>query len=110
MSNDKSKFYTFFIFTARVYAFVVLLGFCLGQLPFIYFDVPIFKRKPRKGHVMLIADRIKAKLSTWKSVTFSMVCFLYNFVFILGMLLLSNLYTFGFAILFGLGTSLRKRW
>jgi hypothetical protein len=49
------------------------LNFNVGQLPFNYLGVPIFKGKPKVSHLQPIADRIKLKLSAWKASLLSMV-------------------------------------
>lgn len=42
------------------------LGFGQGPLPFTYLGVPIFIGKPRTHFLQPIADKIKAKLVSWK--------------------------------------------
>lgn len=44
-----------------------MIGFNKGSLPFTYLGVPILKVKPKRSYLQLIADKIKYKLSTWKS-------------------------------------------
>lgn len=46
-----------------------LLGFNLGSTSFNY----LFKGKPKKVHLMPIADRIMVKLSSWKGALLSIM-------------------------------------
>ncbi|CAI8601996.1 unnamed protein product [Vicia faba] len=39
----------------------------MGQIPFIYLGVPIFKGRPKKAYLQPIADIIKGKLTAWKA-------------------------------------------
>lgn len=66
ISPNKSKFFTGSIPSWRVNVIADILGFSAGMLPFIYLGVPIFKKKPRKSFLMPIADKVKAKLASWK--------------------------------------------
>lgn len=66
ISSDKSQYFTGSINKSRLANLTRNLGFRVGQLPFVYLGVPIFKGKPRKAYFMPIADRIKAKLASWK--------------------------------------------
>lgn len=51
----------------RLQNFINLLGFSIGSLPFNYLGVPIFKGKPKSIHLQPIADKVKFKLSSWKT-------------------------------------------
>lgn len=67
ISLEKSKFYVGSSTThSRIKSIADMLGFKSGCLPFTYLGVPIFKGKPRKVHLLPIADKIKNKLSSWK--------------------------------------------
>lgn len=65
-SLGKCKFYAGNIPPTRMTAISSLLGFSAGHLPFNYLGVPLFKGKPRKIHLKPIADKIIAKLASWK--------------------------------------------
>jgi hypothetical protein len=43
------------------------IGFNIGAFPFMYLGIPIFKGKPKVVHLQPIADKIKAKLASWKA-------------------------------------------
>ena len=45
----------------------LLIGFSIGTLPFTYLGVPIFKGKAKTAYVQPIIDKVKLKLSAWKS-------------------------------------------
>ncbi|KAF1877242.1 hypothetical protein Lal_00012013 [Lupinus albus] len=62
----KCKFYTGCASVRRVSNLSAILGFSANSLPFTYLGVPLFKGKPRRLHLQPIADRIIAKLATWK--------------------------------------------
>lgn len=66
ISADKCRFYTGTSQSRRLGLLADILGFHSGQLPFTYLGVPIFRGRPRKSHLQPIADRIKAKLASWK--------------------------------------------
>jgi len=57
--------------TARIDHISQLIGFNKGSLPFVYLGVPIFRGKPKKSYLQPIADKIKSKLSAWKT---SLLC------------------------------------
>lgn len=63
---DKCKFYSSALTPSRSAAISQILGFGPGVFPFFYLSIPFFKGKPRVVHLKPIADRIRAKLSTWK--------------------------------------------
>ncbi|XP_057811557.1 uncharacterized protein LOC131025787 [Salvia miltiorrhiza] len=48
------------------------LPFSVGNLPFIYLGVPIFKGKVRAAHLRSIHDKILNKFSRWKGLKLSM--------------------------------------
>ncbi|KAE9603369.1 hypothetical protein Lalb_Chr12g0209791 [Lupinus albus] len=50
-----------------------ILGFNAGSLPFNYLGVPLFRGKPRRLHLQHIADKIIAKLATWKGLSLSIM-------------------------------------
>lgn len=47
-------------------------GFQLGTLPFLYLGVPLFKGRVKLCHIAAFADKIIAKMSSWKGVCLSM--------------------------------------
>jgi len=61
------------ISNVRIDHITELIGFNKGSLPFTYLGVPIFKGKQKKSHLQHIADRIKSKLSAWKTSLLSSV-------------------------------------
>ncbi|KAL8479156.1 hypothetical protein ACS0TY_026131 [Phlomoides rotata] len=48
------------------------LGIGIGDLPFTYLGVPLFRGAPKAMHLRGIADHIIAKFATWKGSTLSM--------------------------------------
>jgi ribonuclease HI len=68
----KSFIYAGAIPSQRLHHIANRLGFNIGVLPFVYLGAPIFKGKPKKCHLQPIADKIKAKLSSWKAYFLSM--------------------------------------
>lgn len=66
MSLSKCKFFIGPMASWGINSIAGTLGFTVEKLPFSYLGVPIFKGKPRRTHLQPIADRIKAKLATWK--------------------------------------------
>jgi len=48
-----------------------LLGFSIGNLPFIYLGVPIFKGRPKTIYFQSTADKIRLKLANWKAALLS---------------------------------------
>ena len=73
INTSKSTIYSNSINQVRLNHIVLLLNFNIGSLPFNYLGIPIFKGKPKVCHLQPIADRIKLKLSNWKSSLLSMV-------------------------------------
>ncbi|KAL8463491.1 hypothetical protein ACS0TY_034224 [Phlomoides rotata] len=49
------------------------LGISVGELPFTYLGVPLFRGVPKAVHLRGIADRILGKFATWKGTALSMV-------------------------------------
>jgi hypothetical protein len=43
------------------------IGFNIGSFPFMYLGIPIFKGKPKVSYLQPVADKIKAKLASWKA-------------------------------------------
>ncbi|XP_019451698.1 PREDICTED: uncharacterized protein LOC109353792 [Lupinus angustifolius] len=70
--NSKCTFYTASSSPRRIASLVSYLGFSVGSLPVQYLGIPLFKGRPKKIHLQPIADRILAKLATWKGSTLSM--------------------------------------
>jgi len=63
----KSSVFYDSISTTRINIISNMIGFNKGSLPFNYLDVPIFKGKPKKAHLLPIADKTKANISAWKA-------------------------------------------
>ncbi|KAK3212741.1 hypothetical protein Dsin_017447 [Dipteronia sinensis] len=57
---------------ARISSLQSLVGMQIGQLPFSYLGVPLFRGKPRKSILMPIADKILSKFSKWKGKSLSL--------------------------------------
>jgi len=72
INTSKSTFFPRAISTARTGQIQQLLNFNIGSLPFDYLGVPFFKGKPKVFNLQPVADKIKAKLSTWKTSLLSM--------------------------------------
>lgn len=64
ISVEKSKFFTGTVSAARISIISNLLGFSPGYAPISYLGVPLFKGRPKKVHLMPIADKIRIKLSS----------------------------------------------
>ncbi|XP_019450725.1 PREDICTED: uncharacterized protein LOC109352995 [Lupinus angustifolius] len=73
ISLDKFKFYTSTSNPRRISSLSNYLGFSVGCLPVTYLGVPLFKGKPRKIQLQHIADKITAKLATWKGNSLSIM-------------------------------------
>ena len=56
-----------FISNARLSQIANLIGFNISTHPFTYLGVPIHKGKPKYVYLQPIAEKIKTKLSAWKS-------------------------------------------
>jgi len=69
---SKSSIYSGGISNDRLHSIVNLLGFSIDSLPFTYLGAPIFKGKPKPICFQPIADKIKAKLASWKASLLSM--------------------------------------
>jgi hypothetical protein len=67
INNAKSTIFYGSITHRRLQIIVDLLNFKLGNLPFNYLGVTIFKGKPKVSHLQSIADKVKLKLSAWKA-------------------------------------------
>jgi len=67
ISSRKSTIFYGSIPTARLHQIAAFIGFNIGQLPFTYLGVPIFKGKPKSIYFQPIADKVKLKLSAWKA-------------------------------------------
>jgi hypothetical protein len=67
ISTTKSTIFSGSITPGRLSLIVQLLNFNLGNIPFNYLGVPIFRGKPRSFHLQPIPDKIKLKLSAWKA-------------------------------------------
>jgi len=67
VSNSKSTIFSGSISNNRLQQILDLIGFQVGSLPFNYLGVPIFKGKPKVRHLQPIADKVKAKMSSWKA-------------------------------------------
>lgn len=66
ISPAKCKFYPSSITPRRLGILANILGFSVGQHPFSYLGVPIFKCRPKKQHLRPITNIIKTKLASWK--------------------------------------------
>lgn len=73
VSCEKSKVYSGGIPHNRLQNIIDIVGFGIGHLPFMYLGVPLFRGKPRKVFLQPIADKIKAKLATWKGLLLSIM-------------------------------------
>jgi hypothetical protein len=67
INASKSTIFAGGISQVRLNHIVNLIGFNVGSLPFNYLGVPIFKGKPKASFFYPMADKIKAKLSSWKA-------------------------------------------
>lgn len=73
LSLEKCKFYCGNLTAKRSLEISEVLGFSVGNLPFSYLDVPLFKGKPRRIHLQPIMDRIKLKFASWKGLLLSIM-------------------------------------
>jgi hypothetical protein len=64
---NKSTIFSGSISAVRLTQIADFIGFNIGQLPFTYLEVPIFKGKPKSLYFQPIADKVKLKLSAWKA-------------------------------------------
>ncbi|KAF1894215.1 hypothetical protein Lal_00004139 [Lupinus albus] len=69
----KCKFYIYNGTTRRTATLNGILGFSAGSLPFNYLGVPLFRGKPKRLHLQPIANRVLAKLATWKGLVLSIM-------------------------------------
>lgn len=63
----KSIFYAWSIYARRRTSIIALLSFSFGQLPFSYLGILIFQGKPKMVYLQAIVDRVRSKLSAWKT-------------------------------------------
>ncbi|KAK3218686.1 hypothetical protein Dsin_012656, partial [Dipteronia sinensis] len=49
-----------------------LVGMQIGQLPFSFFGVPLFRGKPRKAVLLHITNKILSKFTKWKGKSLSL--------------------------------------
>ncbi|XP_019433239.1 PREDICTED: uncharacterized protein LOC109340119 [Lupinus angustifolius] len=73
INTQKCKFYVINANARKIDSISSLLGFVRGSLSFNYLGVPLFKGKPRRYHLQPIADKILAKLATWKGSSLSIM-------------------------------------
>ncbi|XP_019418611.1 PREDICTED: uncharacterized protein LOC109329402 [Lupinus angustifolius] len=73
VNNSKCKFYTASSSPRKMASLTSYLGFSVGSLPVLYLGIPLFKGRPKKIHLQPIADKILAKLATWKGSTLSIM-------------------------------------
>lgn len=66
INNAKIRLYTGAMHSSRAQMLSDMLGFTVGNIPFLYLGCPIFQGKPKVIHFQMISDRIKIKLSSWK--------------------------------------------
>ena len=66
VNSRKSTIFSGSIRNARLLQLATLIGFNIGQLPFFYLGVPIFKGKPKPVYFYPLADKIKIKPGAWK--------------------------------------------
>jgi ribonuclease HI len=57
---------------SRIGSLQSLVGMQIGQLPFSYLGVPLFRGKPRKAVLQPIADKILSKFAKWKGKSLSL--------------------------------------
>ena len=67
VNPQKSSIFAGSISNARLNQISNFIGFNIGNLPFTYLGVPIFKGKPKTAYFLPIADKIKTKFSAWKA-------------------------------------------
>jgi len=67
VNPQKSFIYAGSIPNSRLNQIADQIGFQLGNLPFTYLGVPIFRGKPKYIHFQPLADKVKSKLSAWKA-------------------------------------------
>ncbi|KAK1549712.1 hypothetical protein Q3G72_006607 [Acer saccharum] len=64
--GKSSIFFGSSISPSRIGSLHSLVGMQIGQLPFSYLGVPLFRGKPRKAVLRPIADKILSKFAKWK--------------------------------------------
>jgi hypothetical protein len=67
VNASKSTIFSGGISQARLAQISQFIGFNIGTFPFMYLGIPIFKGKPRVAYLQPVADKIKAKLASWKA-------------------------------------------
>ncbi|XP_024636247.1 uncharacterized protein [Medicago truncatula] len=67
ISASKSIIFSGSIPHARLSQIANFIGFKIGQLPFTYLGVPIFKGKPKVVYFQPVADKVRLKLAAWKA-------------------------------------------
>ncbi|XP_019431934.1 PREDICTED: uncharacterized protein LOC109339025 [Lupinus angustifolius] len=66
LNLSKCKFFSTQATPRKISKLTNWLGFGVGNLPFNYLGVPVFKGKPKAIHLQPIADKIINKLARWK--------------------------------------------
>jgi hypothetical protein len=67
INPQKSTLFAGSMTASRLNSIANSLGFSIGTLPFLYLGVPIFKGKPKALYFQPLVDKIKSKLSSWKT-------------------------------------------
>ena len=70
--GKSSIFFRSSISPSRIGSLHSLVGMQIGQLPFSYLGVPLFRGKPRKAVLRPIADKILSKFAKWKGKSLSL--------------------------------------
>ncbi|XP_019447216.1 PREDICTED: uncharacterized protein LOC109350434 [Lupinus angustifolius] len=73
INTQKCRFYVINASARTTQSISSLLGFVRGSLPFTYVGVHLFQGKPKRCHLQPNADRILAKLATWKGSSLSIM-------------------------------------
>jgi hypothetical protein len=67
INPQKSPLFAGSMTASRLNSIANSLGFSIGTLPFLYLGVPILKGKPKVLYFQPLVDKIKSKLSSWKT-------------------------------------------
>ncbi|KAI5432799.1 hypothetical protein KIW84_020200 [Lathyrus oleraceus] len=67
LNSSKSTFFAGAISNVRLHQIATFLGFKVGIFPFNYLGSCIFKGRPKRIHLQLIANKMKSQLATWKA-------------------------------------------
>jgi len=67
INSRKSTLYVGAISNSKTFQINNLRNFNIGNRPFIYLEVPIFKGKPKVVRRQGAADKVKNKLALWKA-------------------------------------------